>query len=105
MDKKTCPICEKAYPATPEYFYRDKQTLRKHCKKCENKRLHEYKRKKKRIIPDKCKTCQKLDKGKNKCMVLIEFLEDCWSWTDDMDWLKKARKAAEDYKRERELRE
>jgi len=100
-EEKKCAICEKIYPATPKYFYRYRNGLRPYCKKCESKRTAEYKKQRRQKatppIPDKCKTCQKLDSKKGKCMVLIEFLEDCWSWTGDADWLRKVREAVEKY--------
>ena len=28
-----------------------------------------------------------------------ELIKDCWAWTDDYDWAKKAKEAVEEYKK------
>lgn len=45
MQYKTCTKCGETYPATVEYFYRDKTRsdgLFPHCKRCKLKDAHEY---------------------------------------------------------------
>jgi hypothetical protein len=37
-------------------------------------------------------------------LVMKELLKDCWAWTDDKDWQKKVRKAVENYKAGRVVR-
>ena len=47
-NKKTCTKCGKSFPATAEYFHRDKSKkdgLRETCKKCESERHREYRKK------------------------------------------------------------
>jgi hypothetical protein len=34
MSNKTCKICQERYPATTEYFYKDRDYLRSSCKSC-----------------------------------------------------------------------
>lgn len=39
---KTCSICHEEYPATTEYFYKDRTALRNWCKRCERARVKQY---------------------------------------------------------------
>lgn len=51
MKTKKCNVCKKSFPATFEYFHKNKSSLRPACKKCENN--------KKRILikPKECIYC------------------------------------------------
>ncbi len=51
----------------------------------------------------KCNTCSKRRNklGLPHCAVLTENIglkQKCWAWTDDPDWEKKAKEAAEKYR-------
>ena len=96
---RVCRICGQAYPATSEYFYKTRKYLRTLCKKCEIKRVGEYKQKRKNIVPNRCKTCQRYDRRSGKCMVMIEPFEDCWAWTNDKNWQRKVRQAVGEYRK------
>ena len=96
-EMRVCRICGQAYPATSEYFYKIRKYLRTLCKKCEIKRVGEYKQKRKNIVPNRCKTCQRYDRRSGKCMVMIELINDCWAWTNDKQWARKVKKAVMEY--------
>src|SRR5690554_689476 len=81
MRTKICRKCREELPATPDYFYRGKRGkygLRSYCKPCHNKTGAERKRriKKYKTVPERCESCQRLDKKKDKCMVMVEFTEN-----------------------------
>ena len=108
MRTKICRKCGEELPATPDHSIekRGKYGLGSYCKPCHNKTGAERKRriKKYKTVPECCESCQRLDKKKDKCMVMMEFTENCWAWTDDKDWLRKVKKAVEEYKAGRFVR-
>lgn len=52
-----------------------------------------------------CKTCQRFDRGGGGCLVMKELIEDCWAWTDDKNWQRKVKKAVNDYRMGRVVRD
>lgn len=53
----------------------------------------------------RCDTCKKI-KDENKCQVLSVMVgkkENCWAWSDDKQWEKKARQASIRYQNGRTM--
>ena len=50
-------------------------------------------------IKNNCSTCARMSNMHQiGCQVFKEEPRECWAWTDDKDWLKKANKACREYR-------
>jgi len=45
-----------------------------------------------------CENCAKYNKAMKQCKVLKKrIIQDCWAWTDDLDWERKVKEAIKQY--------
>ena len=77
VEKKICTVCSGEFPATPEYFYRQKDKLDPRCKTCRIKTKKKYN--------SYAKTYRKEYYNKNKNTVL----KNCKKYRDEHKGVKK----------------